>query len=76
MKALSEFTVPELKGKAKALEIEGADSMKKKDLIEAIQSKQEEMGESFCDAVLAEVEKTPYDEKELANHPKFDKFKK
>lgn len=41
-KALEEMTVPELKTRAKELEIEGADSLKKADLIAAIKDAEDE----------------------------------
>lgn len=78
---LQEMKVPELKEKAKALSIEGADAMKKADLIEAIEKAQPkgfiEKAKDAVNNLLHPDQKPEVDEKPNQEMPaapeKFDK---
>lgn len=67
---MHQHTVPELKDMAKALGIEGADKMKKAELIEAIES----AGPGPVMESAPEISKSSSESLDYANHPKFHKF--
>lgn len=82
---LHELKVPELKARAKALSIEGADSMKKSELLEAIEKSLPKVNLIGIDQakgpdISVTFEKTFSEEKpssknnDLQTHPKFAKF--
>lgn len=77
---LEEMKVPELREKAHALGIEGADSMRKAELISAIMAKGAPIDQSkVAEAQASVASESPVSsctmQSDLAKHPKFAKFK-
>lgn len=80
MKAdLNKMNVPELKALAKQAGIDGSDSMKKAELIAAlekpIESARASKSESNSEIGAAKSERSSDQDLDYASHPKFHKFK-